>query len=250
MPFAAGIHYRVYHSGTGTPVVLIHGAGGTYLSWPPNIRRLAGYRVYALDLPAHGESKGVVISTVEGFESAVLEWIIALELERVVLVGHSMGGAVAISLALHEPGRVAGLALLGSATRMDVNPTLITLASSDETARRAFELVVKWSFSKQAPAKLVELVLQRMMDTPRDVFLADLQACDTFDLTADIGGVRQPAIIICGDEDKMTPPSVVQSLAEGLARATMLMLPQCGHMVMYEQPETIARVLNQFLDDI
>lgn len=94
MPFAADIYYHVYQEGEYLPVVLIHGAGGTHLHWPPEIRRLRGFRIYALDLPGHGKSKGRGLQTITAYAQAVYEWVGAVGLHKAFFVGHSMGAEI------------------------------------------------------------------------------------------------------------------------------------------------------------
>lgn len=241
------LNSRIYRNGGDVPLVLIHGAGGSRLSWPPEIRRLRGFTVYAIDLPGHGKSPGVGCRSVEAYAQATIAWMQVTRLDQAVFAGHSMGAAVALTLALLQPERVRALALLGSAASLKVNPTLIELASSAATFARAVELIVRWSFSKQAPARLVELVQKRMAETPPEVLLADLLACDAFDASSQLSQVKQPALVLCGTEDKMTPLQAASSLAEALPNARLKPILHAGHMLMLERPDEVADLLAKFL---
>jgi pimeloyl-ACP methyl ester carboxylesterase len=96
MPFAADIYYHLYQEGEveKLPVVLVHGAGGTHLYWPSQIRRMTGFCVYALDLPGHGKSGGSGLQSISGYGRCMIDWLGAIGLEQAVFVGHSMGSAV------------------------------------------------------------------------------------------------------------------------------------------------------------
>src|SRR5512140_3865565 len=122
MPSAAGLYYFAHGAELVTlpPVILIHGAGGHHLYWPAQVRRLHGERVFALDLPGHGKSAGVGHHSVQDYSAEVLAFMDAMKFSRAVLVGHSMGGAVALQAALDAPERMLGLGLLGSAARLRV----------------------------------------------------------------------------------------------------------------------------------
>ena len=114
MPTAAGLYYFAHGASDATrpPIILIHGAGGHHLSWPPQVRRLLGERIFAVDLPGHGKSAGVGRHTIEDYAAAILDFVAALKLSTVVLIGHSMGGAIALRAAIEAPGQVMGLGLL------------------------------------------------------------------------------------------------------------------------------------------
>ena len=123
MPVAAEIYYSIHADSSGDqrpPVVLIHGAGGTHLFWPSEVRRLAGYRVYSLDLPGHGKSGGRGLQTISAYRQAVCAWLEAVGLHSAVFVGHSMGSAIALTLALDDPEHVLGLGLIGASARLRV----------------------------------------------------------------------------------------------------------------------------------
>jgi len=106
------------------PLVLVHGAGGSHLDWAPELRRLRGARVIALDLPGHGKSSAPGRDSIPAYARDVITLLDALNIPRAVLVGHSMGGAVAQQAALDWPERVAGLALLGTGSKLPVDPAL------------------------------------------------------------------------------------------------------------------------------
>ncbi len=114
MPIAAGIHYFLHEGGRQkrTPLVLIHGAGGDHLSWPPEIRRLTDERVFTLDLPGHGKSKGPGRQSVADYAESVVGFMNAADLSRAVFIGHALGGAIALTLAIDHPQRVAGIGLI------------------------------------------------------------------------------------------------------------------------------------------
>src|SRR5512140_3821878 len=111
MPQSAGIFY--FSHGTEhvsrPPIVLIHGAGGTHLHWSPQVRRIPGQRIYAIDLPGHGKSGGVGSQHIDEYVCSVIDFLDELKFSTAVIVGHSMGSAIALKLALDFPKRVTGL---------------------------------------------------------------------------------------------------------------------------------------------
>ena len=250
MPAAAGLHYFFRdrsEAEPALPVILLHGAGGMHLYWPPEMRRLAGRQTYALDLPGHGQSTGEGFRTIGEMTRAVLAWMDALSLGRAVVVGHSMGGAVALELALSAPQRVAGLGLVGSGARLRVAPQILQLASDPATAVDAVGLVIAWSFGPAAPPRLVELAAARMAATPPAALLGDFQACNGFDIGGRLAEIGVPTLALCGELDRMTPLRYSQFLAEQIPGATLQVIPEAGHMVMLEQPQAVTAALETFL---
>lgn len=250
MPFAADLYYQESRHNGGTSLVLLHGAGGSHLSWPPDMRRIKYCRVYALDLPGHGKSSGSGMQSVTAYVGAVRDWMQAIDLHRTVFVGHSMGGAVAQKLALDFPEHVLGLGLIGTAARLAVNPQLLAASGSDENFDRAVQKIVEWSFSREADPKLKELVLKRMLEIRPSVLHGDLLASDSFDIGGQISQIDCPTIVICGAEDRMTPVRNSQFLADHIPEARLEIIPEAGHMVMLEKSKRVLDVLVEFLDQL
>jgi pimeloyl-ACP methyl ester carboxylesterase len=253
MPVVADIYYFFYEGGregSRPPVVLIHGAGGTHLYWPAEVRRLTGYRVFAIDLPGHGKSAKRGQQAIPGYTHDILEWLDVVGLHRAVFVGHSMGSAIALNLALEHPEHALGIALLGAGAKLTVNPTLLEGAASPTTFPNTVERVVSWSFSKNAPKRLLVLAGKRMAQTRRSVLHGDFLACNEFDEMARIERIEKPTLVVCGAEDKMTPVRYAQYLADRIPNANLKVIPDAGHMVMLEQPRAVAQALLDFLAGI
>jgi pimeloyl-ACP methyl ester carboxylesterase len=249
MPYFDDLYYSDHGTNIirGAPLVLIHGAGGTGLFWPPTLRRIRGYRVLAPDLPGHGKSGGADQRYIEGYASSVYELVRALEVESVVIAGHSMGSAIALWLALERPELVSGLILVGAGAKLRIDPRLLALCAEEDTYLNGVQLVTSYSFSSGAPRNLVELAEKRMAETPRAVLYGDFLACDSFDVMDRVGEIEQPALIICGEEDRMTPPRYAEYLEERLKNAKLVLIPGAGHMVMLEQAVKVQAAVQSFL---
>lgn len=207
---------------------------------------MEGWDVYAVDLPGHGQTAPPAESTVGGYAGRLLDWMRGSNLGSVVLAGHSMGAAIALTMALRLES-VAGLVLIGAGPSLPVHPELIRLSESRQTLPEAVERVVRGSFSRSADARLVALARQRMLEADPAVLHLDFQACARFDLTHQLGEVTCPVLVICGADDRMTTEAQNRRLAESLPAGELQVLEGGGHMVMLEQPDAVAGCMADFL---
>jgi pimeloyl-ACP methyl ester carboxylesterase len=242
------LHYRLSADDVTRrkpPLVLIHGAGGTHMHWPATLRRLADQAVYAIDLPGHGHSKGPGRDTIAAYREVVYAFCQTLSLNRIVLAGHSMGGAITLDFALHYPQRLAGMMIVGSGARLRVAPAILDGIRSDFPATA--KLLAEWTHDPRAPEQLKRLYVQRLMENDPNVLYGDFVACDHFDLRSDLARIQTPALVVCGTTDQMTPVKYSEFLAQNLPNARLALLPEVGHMAMLEAPEDMATEVETFL---
>lgn len=252
MPLASEIYYFI-HSKDGAgqiPIVFIHGAGGTHLNWPPEIRRLPGFQIYAIDLPGHGKSPGKGENSILAYCERVTACMDEIGLKKVILTGHSMGGAIAMMMALEYPMRVHSLILLGTGARLRVHPDILASNASQDKFPSVVEMVIDWGFSPQASSRLVELASQRMMKISPEVLHADFKACDGFDVSMRLDEIACPTLVICGEHDRLTPLRYAQFLADQIRGAKLEIIPGSGHMVMLEKPQEVQTIMLRFLQQL
>jgi pimeloyl-ACP methyl ester carboxylesterase len=254
MPIAAGCYYFAHEAEDQVkkrpPVILIHGAGGNHLSWPPQIRRMADEKIYALDLPGHGKSEGAGRQSIDEYVDDVIAFMKELKIRTAVVVGISMGSAIALMLTLKFPRKVLGLGLLGSGSKLRVAPSILETAGNPNTFESAVEMINGNCFSANASQSLIQLSKQNMLEIRPPVLLGDFLACNAFDVTSQLKQINVPTLIICGAEDKMMPLKNSELLRDGIANAQFHVVDHAGHMVMAEQPDMVANLLKQFIDKV
>ena len=127
---------------------------------------------------------------------------------------------------------------------------ILTDAASPTTYRKANEAISRLAFSPSADPHLIELVVQRMAEIRQSVMHGDLLACNDFDATGRIERIRQPTLVLCGSDDRMTPLRYSQFLADTIPSGRLVVIPAAGHMLMLERPQAVAEALDVFLSGI
>ena len=253
MPYIQVNDEELFYAETSSPnarpmMVLVHGAGGNHLAWPAQLRRVDGVTVHALDLPGHGKSGGRGRATVADYAQIVRGFLDTLGVERAVITGHSMGGAIAQQFALTYPARAAGLILVATGAKLRVAPPILSGILTDTEA--TLDLVTRFAWGPDAPEPMVQLGRAQMAETRPEVMAGDYAACDAFDVRERLGQIAAPALVIGGTADQMTPLKHAEFLAQRIPGAKLAKIEGAGHMVMLEQPELVARHVEQFLATI
>jgi pimeloyl-ACP methyl ester carboxylesterase len=242
---------RVRDEGEGKrhPVVLIHGAGGSSVVWMNVVKRLAPRRrALALDLPGHGQSDPWHAGSIDLYRDAVGTVCAELGVTKAILVGHSMGGAIALRCALAWPERVAALVLVCSGARMKVAPAVV--AALADPKNEVGQWMAQVAFSPSTPRDLVDQWTAVSFESGRETMLADLRACDGWDLRPDLPKIKTPTLAIGAADDLLLPPKLTLEAARELPNARALVLPHAGHMAHLEQPDAFHAALDPFLAEV
>ncbi len=250
MPYIGVNSERLFYAESRSPdarlaMVLVHGAGENHLVWPASLRRMDDATVYALDLPGHGKSGGQGRASVADYVTVLQSFLDALDVQRAVIAGHSMGGAIAQQFALSYPSRTAGLILVATGARLRVFQAILDGILTDTDA--TLDLVTRYAWGPNAPEQMVQLGRVQMAQVNPQITANDYAACNAFDVMDRVGQITAPALVLGGTVDQMTPPKYAAFLAEKIREARLAIIEGAGHMVMLEQPELVARHVEQFL---
>ena len=233
----------------GALFVLLHAAGSNAGMWR---RQLAGlgerHSVVALDLPGHGRSSGVEgPASVEESADVVTRFLAAVTSRPCVLVGRSMGGAIALVVATRASARVRGLVLACTAVRFTIADTMLATAR-DVTRGRLPQQFTTDTFSPATAMDVMREAWMEQVKTDPRVRLTDLLACQAFDGGPLLGRLAVPALVVAGADDTITPPAQSEELARGIAGARLEVLAQAGHQAPLEQSETFNRLVGEFAE--
>jgi len=232
------------------PVLLLHEAGSRGQAWPVEIRRLAGYRVFTLDLPGHGRSPGAGHQSIAAYAGSLTAFLSALGVYQAAFLGHGMGGAIALALALDHPERTVAVGLLATAARFDLPRRLLEDSAFASTLPRAWEGIVQRCFGSAQDPREAETLSRHLLETRLGVLHGDLLACSQFDAHDRLDQAACPALVLGGSEDRLTPPAATHSLAARLPDSQLRLVYGAGHMLMVEQSQAVARALAAWLEAV
>lgn len=251
-------------TGEGEPLLLLHGLGAHRGSWDDVLARLATeYRVYRADLKGFGSSPKPLDERYALLDqvACVRELIAELDVARLALIGHSLGGAVSLVLAAQEPSLVSRLVLLGAPAYASDIPLALRLARHRP---------MQWLLKKAPVSWLLPFVLYRVYRNwsvltperirsyrePLDsagarhaVIQTALRASrdEVEKLSEQHRKVTSPTLLVWGARDSIIPVSTGTRLAEELPNARLVAIPRCGHVPQEERPDDTAEAILSFL---
>lgn len=251
MPLAETVKGSIWYEDNRNPAthlpvtLMVHGAGGSHLDWPAELRRLPEANAIVPDLPGHGRSPGPGRQSVGAYGADMIALLDALTITRAVVAGHSMGGAIALTMALTYPDRVAGLILVGTGAKLAVHPDILNRALTETD--KVVALITEWEWAEGVDEQLRRLSRKRLAETLPGVLHGDYQACNAFDLRQQINQIKAPTLIVGGTADRMTPFKFSTYLHQQIAGSHLATIQGGGHKMMLEQPLAVAGAVQQWL---
>ena len=238
--------------GEDRPILFIHGSAGNHSMWRHQLDFFGErYRMIAIDLMGHGKSEIAISAssiTIKLYVEFVNSFLEALDIEKITLIGQSLGGAVCISFCLLFPEKVQCLGLVNTGAKLGVDPTLLSLMRKDfrEVLRMGFENTLGQK-RKAAEMRDTSWVMSEMLKTDPVIGLADFEACNKFDAREQLSQIAKPTKIIGGSEDILTPPWYQQYLHEKMEFSVLKIIECAGHFSMIEKPKEFNATLFEFL---
>jgi 3-oxoadipate enol-lactonase len=255
-----GVRIRCYEGGSGPPLLLVHGFGGAAWNFSELVPLLPGRRLVVPDLPGHGGSSPLPATSLAGFAD-----VLATLLDGPTdVVGHSMGGVVALRLAERHPALVRRLVLaaaagISSSTRLSeiaivlagiVQPARLAGRRADNVARSPrLRKLLFGGLEVANPDLLTERAVHGFLRGPTmhtDVLNAGL-ALVADDPRQDLDRVRCPVLVLCGARDGQVPLADAFEYARRL-RAPLRVIADCGHLLIGERPDVCARAVLEFTE--
>jgi len=234
---------QILRPGASHRLVLVHGAGGSRNHFTDVMTALPSWiEPVALDLPGHGDSPGYAPATLNEAADIAVEAIHDLAIATpYALVGHSLGGGVALTMALRHPGRISHLALIATAPGLNLHPRLFAMLSGTNDVE-----FIKAGFPSDVDETLIDTIvrdLHRTRPKPHSGYLASGQP----DLAALLPEVLVPALVIIADRDAVVSPRKSRAMAAALPHSRITTLTG-NHYLPLDRPGEIASEISEFLN--
>jgi len=230
-------------------LVFVHGSGCDHTLWENQYQELGGdYNIAAVDLPGHGQSEGKGEQEVGLYVEWVKKIVEGLELQRPVIIGHSLGAAIGLTFAIKYGEVLSGIIPVGGGVKMPVNEMILDGIRNNTSS--TLSLVAKFSVIKENREKFLPSLIEDMLKVSPDVIYGDFLSCDRLDITDQISHIKVPTLLICGEEDKMTPPELSEFMKDQIEGAELAVIKDAGHFVMWENVKAFNKALKNFIDSL
>jgi len=231
------------------PLVFVHGAGSSKLTWRPQIRRFdKKIRAIALDLPGHGDSDGEACDSIDDYVRLLIDFLDALKIESAIICGHSMGGAIAQTFALAHPKRTRAIVLVATGAKLRVFPIIFEMLKGD--VDKFFEMFCEWSFGPNTKKNVIDAAVAMMRTCPVEFIARDFLACDKFNLMNEVQNIKTPALVVGAKFDNLTPEKYSEYLAQNIANARLEIVEDSGHMIPLEKPVALSKFVLDFVKSV
>lgn len=255
---ADGVRLSWRRAGSGPALLFLHGVGGRSADWCQVAQTLsARAAVLSWDARGYGDSDGPLVARFADFADDLLGALDALGLQRVLALGHSMGGRILIEAACRAPERFAALMLCGTQSAYLAHMTAEARDDYLDTRRGMFEAgcvrpdaaerIVAQVLALDAPAALRLRVRQDVQALRPEGYLAALAASIGWDRRADLSRLTMPVTVVTGERDLVCPPAEAEAIAAACPRGDCIVLPGVGHMPNLEAPEAMTGLLAAFV---
>ena len=226
-------------------LLFIPGAGAGREGWVYQTEYFKESEVIVL--PGHPDGKPC--ASIDDYVEWLRDYIHQHSYQDVILVGHSMGGAIAQLYGLRYGEEVKALVLIGTGARLRVLPSRLEALKGMVTDEDALKKFLEDTYCFVAP-EVRRVVVEAGIRAGPAVMLSDFLHCDMFDIMDKVHAIKLPTLVICGSEDEMTPVKYAKYLADRIEGASLVIIEGAGHHVFVEKPKEVNQVIEEFLGSL
>ena len=231
----------------------MHGSGLSHIVWSlhEQFYTSQGFNVLAIDLPGHGNSDGPALKSIQEISDWVKKLMQAVNVNKIIIVGHSQGSLVGIDFGSRYPDLIDKLVLVAGSYRMPVNQDLIDLAEAGD--EKAILLMMKWGY-EGSKAFIGGNPVKKIINSTREIreiLAVDLNACNNYkEGKESLEKINCPTLCIFGDLDKMVPLEVGNKMAGMIKNSEKKVIKNCGHMIIFEKAFEMRKLVKEFLSKL
>lgn len=232
-------------------IVFLHGSGLSHIVWSLTEQFFSNnkFNVMSVDLPGHGNTEGPCLDSIEKISDWLEKVFIKLNLNKIIIVGHSQGCLEALEYSFKYKSRLKKIVFIGGSYRMPVNKDLIDLASNGDID--AVKLMMKWSY--EGSKKFIGgNPIEKIIQSPRDIseiLAVDLIACDNYSNGSNAAkAINCPALLVFGELDKMVNLENGKKFSNLVKNSTTNVINGSGHMIMIEKAFEMREKILEFLN--
>ncbi|MEO8618224.1 MAG: alpha/beta fold hydrolase [Sphingomicrobium sp.] len=240
-------------SGPSVPIIFLHGVGSDKSVWEPQLAHFSATRpAIAFDYPGYGESDFWPDATRDDFAAVILAAMDSLAIESAHICGLSLGGVIAIAMHAAAPQRCASLILADSFAIHPEGQAIYdrSIAASRDIGMRALaEARAGALLGSAATDAMMRAVVDTMSKIDPDAYACGAEAVWLADQCDRVAAIAAPTLVLCGDEDRITPPELSHDLAAAITGASLAMIARSGHLANLERPAAFNRLVDHFLPE-
>ncbi len=253
MPFInfkdKSIYYEIKEPNKREALVFIHGSGEHSFVWKSQLDGLdLDMSIIALDLPSHGKSKrfkGEDLS-LDLYINSVKKLMEELNIERLILCGHSLGGAIAQSYYFRYPKDVKGLILMSTGGRLRVSPLILDNLLNDFD--QFLDNISVGSFYRKTSKNLINPYIEEISKHDPEITHRDFEICNNFDILDNVQQIDVPCLILVGKADKLTPVKYQRFYKNNIRDSKLIIIKEAGHSVMLEKALRVNNEIKAFIE--
>lgn len=238
--------------GAVTPIIFLHGVGSDKSVWRPQLEHFgSARRTLAFDYPGYGESDFIEGATRDDFAAAILAAMDALAIDSAHVCGLSLGGVIAIAMHALAPDRCASLIIADSFAVHPEGRAIYdrSIAASHGGMRQLAEARVGALLASKDPA-IRNDVIETMSRINLAAYRIGAEAVWLADQTDRAVAIQVPTLMICGDLDPITPPSLSEELAKLIPNSRLEVIPGASHLANLDKPAEFNRAIDNFLSEV
>ncbi len=218
------------------------------MGWPSDLRRLPNQNVFAIDLPGHGRSKPPACLSLDGLVKHLQDFITCMGFFNVILVGFSLGGALALEYTSRFPKRVRKLTSISCGSRFMIPRGIMQYLRSPVDQNKVIEIFSRAAFHPKVTPAFRKKILSPLYDLDPLVLASDFHIGRIFQAKSSNHQMDTPCLLIGGADDRISPPENIRQLNCFSSHTHIEILPDVDHMVIFEKTKRVRDLLLDFLE--